>query len=613
MYRKIKQIKFLNIETNKIMSVSFSKNNNIIIGPKGGGKSTLLNILAASILNNSNENKISIPEETKIKLEKYSLKINNISFYNNEEFTESQIDYSKSNYSDSKDKNKYGSKENKELQELITWSKQLILQEDDIKNNFFKFIKDDFKKKYIKLIAEDGEDQNWHLGNIFSCFANISEKISELSKICFHTLKPDWSKIKYFSVNMDDWETNNKTEKNILSKYNANEVDDFRKKKINPLKDGINDLRNHIEIEKLEKILKNDISSKIIKNKSIIEEKINSFKKINDDIIKLVSDIPKKMNFLDRIVDKFNLSFTHMESIIKNKMNDKQRDEHERNEYINKSEWWFKNFAELMFNIKWNILEYKKNLSQFKPKSIVFNKFLDNSVRQEYSFWESSDIMLDLNIKNSKEELEKFMLEKILNFNKRPVNLSIKNFLLRDKKGQYELKFKNYQSIQKSNIQKSFIETYSDNVFFSVKEIRTSTFKPYDLLSSGEKSIYGIIFSINRFSDQTILIDQPEDNLDNETISTYIINKLKKRSNNDLQTFIVTHNANIGILSNDLDTDHYVIIADIHNEEKYFHIENAWNKKDINEQAINYLEGSKTNLKERHDKLLGKIEENKES
>lgn len=120
--------------------------------------------------------------------------------------------------------------------------------------------------------------------------------------------------------------------------------------------------------------------------------------------------------------------------------------------------------------------------------------------------------------------------------------------------------------------------------------------RDYESLSLGQKSIYGLKHKFNLSINDDLFLDQPEDNLDNNTIATEILDLLTKKNNN--QVFIVTHNANIGILSN----PNQVIVANLNNEDEPYKMLTIDKVK--NSQSANYLEGGKEYLSRRYEKII---------
>ena len=79
----------------------------------------------------------------------------------------------------------------------------------------------------------------------------------------------------------------------------------------------------------------------------------------------------------------------------------------------------------------------------------------------------------------------------------------------------------------------------------------------FDLIDSDLKAGNSVI----------LILDQPEDNIDNENIYNEITNKIKdvKFSHSNFQSIIVTHNANIGIGA---DSENIIIAKEIYLTEK---------------------------------------------
>ena len=103
-------------------------------------------------------------------------------------------------------------------------------------------------------------------------------------------------------------------------------------------------------------------------------------------------------------------------------------------------------------------------------------------------------------------------------------------------------------------------------------------------------------YKFNRSLNQDLFLDQQEDNLDNNTIATEVLDLIKEKK--DQQVFIVTHNANIGILTN----PSQIIVANLNNEEEPYKISNIL--EIINEESANYLEGGKEYLEKRYNKII---------
>lgn len=121
-------------------------------------------------------------------------------------------------------------------------------------------------------------------------------------------------------------------------------------------------------------------------------------------------------------------------------------------------------------------------------------------------------------------------------------------------------------------------------------------------LSPGERGTLLLIFYllIDR-SDLPIVIDQPEENLDNETVYkvlVYCIREAKKRR----QIIIVTHNPNLAVVCD----SEQIIVADIDkkNKNEVSYVTGSIENSDINKKIIDILEGTRPAFNNRGSKYF---------
>ena len=120
----------------------------------------------------------------------------------------------------------------------------------------------------------------------------------------------------------------------------------------------------------------------------------------------------------------------------------------------------------------------------------------------------------------------------------------------------------------------------------------------YASMSPDQKSIFGIKYKLQKANkDDILFIDQPEDNLDNHTIAKELLALLKNSKHK--QIFIVTHNANLGILTNPSN----VIVADLSNEERPYQTTKYENIQE--DPKAYFLEGGTINLEQRYKLIKG--------
>lgn len=138
--------------------------------------------------------------------------------------------------------------------------------------------------------------------------------------------------------------------------------------------------------------------------------------------------------------------------------------------------------------------------------------------------------------------------------------------------------------------------------YLEVNFLITYAGKRIPSLSPGERGTLLLIFYLLIDKDnRPIIIDQPEENLDNETIYRRLVAFLKK-AKNERQIIIVTHNPNLAIVCDSEQIIHTAIDKENRNLVTYSSgsIEYSY----IREQAVNILEGTQPafmNRKEKYD------------
>ena len=85
----------------------------------------------------------------------------------------------------------------------------------------------------------------------------------------------------------------------------------------------------------------------------------------------------------------------------------------------------------------------------------------------------------------------------------------------------------------------------TDSVDFRLRD--GSVDKSVDLLSTGQKCAVTLPIILSE-QERTLILDQPEDHLDNAYLVKNVVAGLVARSRNGAQTIVATHNANIPVL-----------------------------------------------------------------
>lgn len=109
--------------------------------------------------------------------------------------------------------------------------------------------------------------------------------------------------------------------------------------------------------------------------------------------------------------------------------------------------------------------------------------------------------------------------------------------------------------------------------------------KPLDKHSLGQRASALILFLLAQKENDVLIIDQPEDDLDNQTIYDEVIKELKKLKGN-MQFIFATHNANIPVLGD----SEQVIVCDYKEQEMNVHL-GSIDKHEIQRYIVDIMEG----------------------
>lgn len=126
--------------------------------------------------------------------------------------------------------------------------------------------------------------------------------------------------------------------------------------------------------------------------------------------------------------------------------------------------------------------------------------------------------------------------------------------------------------------------------------------KPLSLLSPGEKGALLLIFYLLLDMDnKPLILDQPEDNLDNNSVAKILV-KFIKNAKKQRQIIMVTHNPNLAIVA-DAEQIIYVNI-DKQNQNTFTVESGSIENPNINKHIVDVLEGAMPAFRKRDDKYL---------
>lgn len=140
-----------------------------------------------------------------------------------------------------------------------------------------------------------------------------------------------------------------------------------------------------------------------------------------------------------------------------------------------------------------------------------------------------------------------------------------------------------------------FIENISELLTFRIEDRFLINYnnKPLGDHSLGQRATALILFLLAQKETDVLIIDQPEDDLDNQTIYEDVIKQIKTLKGN-MQFIFATHNANIPVLG-----DSEKIISCIYSESKIQTIAGTIDNPETQEQIVTIMEGGKEAFRRR--------------
>ena len=429
-----------------------------------------------------------------------------------------------------------------------------LIRSKDKKNEEIKKIDSELERFYndmekISDLLKDSKDQKEILNELNS---SINKK-SELEKI-ISGLNTKLLKIEEFENKIDEF-----------YKYSEAFIEELK-----------NDFREieikQTEIEKIKLILYPEDLKQILDNRKNeirkeIEKQKTNLDKINKDIKELSVKITVEKSKQDNI-EEINKSLSNLKKKKDSLNNDIEKikeAEKKLNELLNSRDNLFINYFELIFEEKEKLKEIYQHLRNILEESgeenerlfdfmVKFNfdvkkmteegdRLIDHS--KQGRFWhkewqalykELKDINLSLTLENEKlSEQDKNI---IINFLK-----NIKDLFLKDENGNsLELT----SQLKNEYDEQDFYDWLYSTKYYDINYSIKFNGKELNNLSPGEKGVTLLILFLELDKDdkRPILIDQPEENLDNRSVYITLIRYFRE-SKKRRQIIIATHNPNL--------------------------------------------------------------------
>lgn len=524
---------------NEIKTIEFGRVNTII-GPKGGGKSTLFDLLAG------------LPKHTVLSTVEDALKNHKI------EIVSATIDgelYPFNGLNKLKIKNKDTWYENRN---------DVIYQDDPIKKNLSASQSfDKAKMDFAKQLTLESKDP-----------IKFIDKMKELYDAIHKIALKDGECINWANA-LDMADPSADDEKIIFDlNYSSKQIEHTIKSAIEEIRDIADSMKAKVNYFKNLKIKFEEISNDSIYSPEFIAEMISNAMIAIDSLTKNMGPINNEYARLSRVLN----AVTSFENAYRNEVSVIKRATENTSvitAYESASKEHFRAMAELL-----------------KNASHAFDEIINAKIELNLSAKIPSENMLELSIEEviTITEDEKYELLKIVLYNAKKVQEDVSNWIdAARNNGDKGFKRESVLNHLASKIVKDKIRVLADG-------------KDYETMSLGQKSIYGIRYKFNHAKGKPIFLDQPEDNLDNHTIATNILDLINQK---DEQVFIVTHNANIGILSK----PDRVIVANFKDDENHQNIDQyliGSIKAEANDSdSAHYLEGGLQYIESRLEIIKG--------
>lgn len=548
----LESIKFntINNKNNEIVEnveLFFNPGLNGIIGSRGSGKTMIGNVLGHSNLSNYSDFLDINSIQYKLKDSDYSKEVPKCKYLHQNTLLKI---YEDGNYM--------------ELDFIEDYYKKILKEkENEIKTNIIK----------IKTILAEEKEL-------------ITSSINEYAQVCSSDFLANKPKGEIILQNIEQFKLPNNNQEMLSIKANINDIDDDLKK-INNKIDSISFTKKYPESEELFSI-------------------ISSYKKDISDIVTNI--IERKKQFVE-VIEKYNSSSLQKRNSYIVSLTDIIAD-------INTKE---NNQIKIYEDKLTNLMTYYKGIYKIN-KIIVNNKqkidklysdLFENNISKNIKMENGEEIVVTTNIVKEKE-YDEILSEQFKNFNS--FNELITKIII------YSNDINVVKTLFNGTKYKNItnVNQYIDKLYKNIQEFFDSfldiklkiAYKGKDLskYSPGKRSeILLEIFlqgsSIDNEEYKYIILDQPEDNLDTNTITEKLVNKIRKLKINK-QLFIISHSASI-IVNGDSD----LVIYSEEKDNNISYQSGRINNKIIRNHIVDVLDGGEKNLKMRLNKYDFNYEE----
>lgn len=529
MIRKITLRKTNSLDENNELSINLSAGVNIIIGPKGGGKSTLFDLLAGLKKN-------MFPKTVEEALSAFNLEFVSATTFSNEIIRANSLQKI----------------DKRAKTEIFTQRNDVIYQDDPIKKelqNFSEIEKE--RHAFAKKAIEESKIVDEFILKIKSLY----ESLLKLKNFSGRNI--NWNNIFLISGSQ-------KSKKDLIIKLNYDNYD-FKTKLAEQgffAKDLL--AKNEQYIKDISKINGSQFEKELINDESVekIMAQTKPIIKSIEEYNQMIKSYFERLKVIKNLTQSFEKSYMGTIETIK------------RKDFLTDGIRNFKVQAETFF------VDAAKEIIKCK---LLFDELIEN------------DVVLNFNIveEGATTKFLSYSLNKPVKFEEDEIMDVLKIVLNSPGKSVNDI-CKWLDAFVKSET-KPFDVQKIKNAIARIVQDKIDVLangQNYEHMSLGQKSIYGMTYKFKHSDDDSLFLDQPEDNLDNYTIATQVVEMIAQKPG---QIILVTHNANIGVLT----SPSKVIVADLSNPEVLYS-EGELTGENSDSDTAHFLEGGASSLEKRY-------------
>lgn len=620
----IKSIKVSNTTLNRIndININFNPQLNTIIGGRGSGKSSIIRIIAGGLLSFEAENLAMIKAEQdnfykEQKKDKQGI-FKGI-FYSSKSIIEIFLERAGDSY---KLVISNIVSMNNQLRKLYKYYNSDWIEIED--NNFLDFFKAQiYTQKQIYEIASDANSLlNIIDEDIDDLNQKINEKETDLDKVIAR-----WLEVKALKKSINEEDKINTELKDIeeqISKYEASGISIALKEKQKYIsqKKIIDDylVKKSAQIERITNLINELVAEKLTcseledqETKSIIEKDIDSFNNYEKSILDIITLMNKDTDKLKESIEKSSwknqmenaekqytevcttlqeqgINFDKLDDLLerkKNKLSDLDKIKEDKGKLVS---------AET--EQKQLYTQYESTVNEIAMLRSKFIKEVigkDTNVKFEIQRGRNHSSFIQM-MKNALQKDNATIDEDINNltelfFGKGGIEKFRKQILdIREGKDN-----KSYSSRMRTAIVEIQPESFARMISFLPEDDLKVSYKPENAIkyiplsnaSAGQKTTAILTFLL-AYGDLPLLLDQPEDDLDNRLVYDLIVTRLKK-TKSKRQIIVVTHNANIPV-NGDAE---YIVSMNSETDEIDTKYEGTMDDEDIRKEICDVMEGTK--------------------